>query len=398
MYTYERLNVPTVINASGMMTHLGGASVAPDVAQAMAQAGQAHVDLGVLKRRAGDVIAAWAGAEAGWVTSGASAGIAIMTAACVAGTDPARVAALPDAVWEPRSILLQTGHDVNFGAPVEQMIRIGGGRPVRIGWANACTPELLRASIDARTAAILFVQSHHAVQKEMVGLDQVIAIAHAVHCAVLVDAAAEEDLTRYVAMGADLVTYSGGKAFGGPTSGIIVGRSPRIDACRAQEAGIARPMKVGKEAIIGLLTALERYVQRDDAARETEQRQICDALLAGLKDLPHTKVQLAADEAGRAITRVALSPSSDVLGFDAVTLMRDLGTGSPQIFVRGHLASTGTILLDPRPLRPSDVPVVVRAILNTYEQRGKKTTSCAAARTSRSSRSDPRAGRPRRAS
>ncbi len=368
MYTYERLGVPTVINASGMMTHLGGASLAPEVAQAMAEAGQAHVDLDVLKRRAGEMTAAWAGAEAGWVTSGAAAGIAIMTAACVAGTDAARVARLPDAGWEPRSILLQTGHDVHFGAPVEQMIRIGGGRPVRVGSANACSPELLRSTIDAHTAAILFVQSHHAVQKGMVSLPQVIGMAHGMHCAVIVDAAAEDDLARYAAIGADLVTYSGGKTFGGPTSGIIVGRADLIEACRAQEHGIARPMKVGKEAIVGLLTALDCYVTRDRAARQLEEQQICQTLLAGLRDLPHTRVELTVDEAGRAITRVALSPTPGALGLDAVTLMRELREGSPQVFVRGHLASTGTILLDPRPLRPADVPAVVRAIHAAYER------------------------------
>jgi uncharacterized pyridoxal phosphate-dependent enzyme len=370
MYTYERLGVPTVINASGMMTHLGGAALTIDVARAMAEAGQAHVDLMLLKRRAGEVIAAWAGAEAGWVTSGAAAGIAIMTAACVAGVNPARVARLPNADWEPRSILLQAGHAAEFGAPVEQMIRIGGGRPVQVGSVNACGADLLRAFLDERTAAVLFVQSHHAVQKGMLSLSEVIALAHEGRVPVLVDAAAEEDLQRYVAMGADLVTYSGGKAFGGPTSGIIVGRTDLIEACRAQERGIARPMKVGKEAIMGLLAALEGYAQRDKAARQAGQA-ICQALLDGLRDLPHTKVWIEADEAGRAITRVALSPDPQALGFDAVTLARDLQQGSPQICVRSHQARTGKIMLDPRPLRATDVDHITQAIRGIYARRGR---------------------------
>ncbi len=366
MYTHERLGVPVVINASGKMTHLGGSAIHAEVGQAMAEAGEAYVDLAALKARAGDLIAAWAGAEAGWVTSGAAAGVAIMTAACVAGTDPVKVAQLPAADWEPRSILLQAGHAVNFGAPVDQMIRIGGGRPVAVGWANLCTPEMLRASIDARTAAILFVQSHHAVQKGMVRLDDVVSIGRAARIPVLVDAAAEEDLRRYAAAGTDLVTYSGGKAFEGPTSGFIVGRAGPIEACRAQERGIARPMKIGKESIMGLLTALERYLARDRAAELAEQQDVVKALLAGLGDLPHTIVRTSVDEAGRSITRVAITPSRDALGFDAETLTRALRDGSPSVFVRDHLARTGTIMLDPRPIRPADVPLIVGAIRQAY--------------------------------
>ena len=92
-----------------------------------------------LADRAGDLIADWTGAEAACVTTGAAAGIALMTAACIAGTDPAAVELLPDVAGERREVVVQIGHMVSFGAPVAQMIRLGGGRAIAVGWANGVT-------------------------------------------------------------------------------------------------------------------------------------------------------------------------------------------------------------------------------------------------------------------
>ena len=371
MYTYERLGVPRVLNASGKMTRLGGSVLAPSVLRAMAEASGAYVELDELKARAGAVIADFTGAEAAWVTSGAAAGIAVMTAAVVAGADPARVARLPNADWEPRSVLIQAGHWVNFGAPVEQMVRLGGGRPVAVGAPTHVTAEELRAALQPETAAVLFVQSHHAAQAGMLTLDQVLGTTER-RVPVLVDAAAEEDLRRFIAAGADLVTYSGGKAFEGPTSGFVVGRAALVEACRAQERGLARAMKVGKEGILGLLAALDAYVTRDEAAERGRQRATVAELLDALAGLPHTRVAEAPDEAGREIVRVALSPDARVLGFTAVDLARALAEGTPRVMVRAHRARAGTIALDPRPLVEADVPVLVEAIHAAYRRLGAR--------------------------
>ena len=371
-YGYNRLGVSRVINASGMMTRLGGALLASAVTDAMVEASRAHVDLDEVKSRAGEAIAGWTGAEAAWVTSGAAAGLALMTAAVVAGADPARVARLPNADWEPRSILLQAGHWVDFGAPVEQMIRLGGGRPVAVGAVNHVSGEALRAAmVSPVAAAVLFVQSHHAVQAGMRTLGEVITLARERALPVLVDAAAEEDLGRYVAVGADLVAYSGGKAFEGPTSGFIAGRAVLVAACRAQERGIGRVMKVGKEETLGLLAALDGYVRRDHAAERARQAAIVADLVQRLQDLPHTRVGELRDEAGREILRVAVSPDTKRLGVSASELVRALADGTPRVMVRAHRAAEGTIALDPRPLSPDDVGHLAEAIRAAYRRLGR---------------------------
>jgi D-glucosaminate-6-phosphate ammonia-lyase len=271
---YGRLGIQRVINAAGRMTMLGGSALAPDVADAMAEAGRTYGRLADLHQRAGELIAEHTGAEAAVVTTGAAAGIVLMAAACVAGSDPAAVELLPDVAHEKRDVLVQIGHMVSFGAPVAQMIRLGGGRAVSVGWANGVRPDHLSAAIGPNTAAFLYVQSHHTVHHGMLPLGHCLELCHAKGVPVIVDAAAEEDPRLYVAMGCDLVAYSGGKAFGGPTSGFVAGRKELVAACRAQERGVARPMKVGKEAIVGLLVALERYAARDEkpAARSCAPR------------------------------------------------------------------------------------------------------------------------------
>src|SRR5437762_781743 len=103
------------------------------------------------------------------------------------------------------------------------MTRLGGSVLAPDG-LRAMT-EAGRAALTPEPAAVLFVQSHHAVQSGMLALAPVVALARERGVPVLVDAAAEEDLRRYVAAGVDLVAYSGGKAFAGPTSGFVAGRA-----------------------------------------------------------------------------------------------------------------------------------------------------------------------------
>lgn len=365
---YAGLGVRRVINASGKMTALGGSAVSEEVAFAIAAAARSHVSVEELATRAGAIIAGYAGAEAACLTSGAAAGIVQMTAACIAGVDQVKVERLPDVEGDRRHVLLQTGHAVSFGAPVTQMIRMGGGRPVTIGWANAVSKAQLEGSLDARTAAFLYVQSHHAVQEGMLPLATCMGICHSRDIPVLVDAAAEEEIGAYVAMGADLVAYSGGKAFGGPTSGFVVGKRELIRACRAQERGVARPMKVGKEQIVGLLTALAAHARRDHARELARNQQIVDYLIGSLSGLPDTTVAVAWDEAGRAIPRAVLTFRTAQPGAAATALLAHLRNGDPPIYLRGHAAGLGSVAIDPRPLDEADVPIVVERITAFFRE------------------------------
>ena len=177
----------------------------------------------------------------------------------------------------------------------------------------------------------------------------------------LVDAAAEEDTGRHVALGADLVAHSGGKAFGGPTAGFIVGREDLVAACEAQEGGVGRPMKVGKETIAGLLQALEEYQGRDDEAARALWDARVERIRDALADLPELTLTVAADEAGRAIRRLCLGTTA-AAPFPLADLVDALRQGRPPIEVRAHHLSEGYVQIDPRPLAEGDAEAIARRV------------------------------------
>ena len=358
----QKLGIESVINASGRMTRLGVNTLSEDVFEAMAAGGRSYVDIEHLHRKVGEHIARRLGAEDAMVTTGAAAGVSLMVAACVAGDDLVRVQALPDAVDGPRQILIQSGHQVNFGADINQMVRIGGGRPTSVGAANQVHDAHLFGSLTKEVVAFLYVQSHHAVQKGMLPLDRCIEICHERGVPVIVDAAAEEDLKRYTSSGADLVTFSGGKAIGGPTSGIIAGSARLIQACRAQNDGIGRPMKVGKEQLLGLAVALDQYFDRDQEAETVRCSRIVDRLIDGLSPLNGIEVTRLRDEAGRGIERVGIVLDSH----GASELVNHLVAGTPAIYPRTHLMSQGIVALDPRPLGETNVDTIVERVRSFY--------------------------------
>lgn len=367
MSSFAEWGLRQVINASGKMTALGATAVAPEVAEALARGAQEYVVMDELLAAAGARIARATGAEAAVPTIGAAAGIAIATAACVAGADPAAIEALPDSLGRPNEVVLPKGHSVHFGAPVTQMIRLGGGRPVEAGHANLVTADHVEGAISDRTAALFYCKSHHAVQKGMVALEELIAIGRRRGVPVVVDAAAEEDLRRYIGMGADLVIYSGGKAIGGPTSGFICGRRDLVAACAMQYAGIGRAMKVSKEAIAGLLTALDLYEKRDAAAAARRDRERMEWLAGELNRIPGLRARVIQDEAGREIYRASVEVLPGA-GITAAELVRKLEDGDPAIYTRNHRLNLGIISIDPRPLRPGQEEIILARVREILEE------------------------------
>ena len=346
---FADLAVEPVINASGKMTALGGSAQNDAIAQAQAAAAGSHVDLARLRQAAATLIARRCGAEAACITSGAAAGLAIAVAAVVTGIELEKIQRLPDVADSRRNVLLQAGHDIDFGAPIEQMIRLGGGRAEVVGTNDAVIRADILAAINANTVALVHVLSHHCLQNDRLNLTQMIDLAHKSNLPLIVDAAAEEDLLMPIAAGADLVTYSGGKAIGGPTCGFICGRRDLIEACEAQGRGIARAMKIGKEAIMGLVAALQIYPAPDNRAA------VLDLLEAGLRQACRLAVSRITDRAGRAIERIAIHGSIEELK----ALIAHLEAGEPSIRTRNHQIRAGYVQLDPRELHLDQVPLIV---------------------------------------
>lgn len=262
---YRDLGVEPIINAAGTVTAYSGNLMHPEVTDAMNQASRAFVIMEELHLAAGKRIAELIGAPAAHVCSSATAGIALAGAAVLTGTDVSRVRRLPNVEGIPNEIIVQKTHRMAY----DQAILISGCRFVEID----PTPEALEAAINERTAGVWVVFSWGLIG-EAIPLPKVAEIAHARGVPVLVDAASElppmSNLHRYLDEGADLVIFSGGKGLRGPqASGLIIGRPDLVEACRLNDCpnpGIGRSMKMGKEEIVGLVKAVEIYVNRDHEA------------------------------------------------------------------------------------------------------------------------------------
>ena len=233
-----RLGVRPVIHGSGTTTRYGGSLLRPEVLEAMREASQALVNLDELNEAAGAAIARMLGAEAAFVTAGASSGLILQAAACIAGDDPAKITRLPDTRGMRNEIVIQRAHRFAY----DQAYRVAGGVLVEIGLARRTQPFELEDAITERTAAVAHLISPFTSPPGILPLDQVVAIAHRRGVPVIVDAASmlppRENLTKFLRLGADLVSFSGGKGIRGPQStGILAGRR---DLCAPSPSTPAR--------------------------------------------------------------------------------------------------------------------------------------------------------------
>lgn len=384
---WERLGVARIVNAKGPATRLSGPPLHPAVAEAMAEAALSCVDLLALQARASAIIAAHTGAEAGLVTSGAAAGLLLGAAACTTGLDPAAMARLPVIGRGGRNEIVMVRSQRN---QYDHALRAAGLRIVEVGlpdrFAGAgcrdAEPWEIRAALGERSACVHYVAGAHARPP----LGAVVEVAHRHGVPVLVDAAAQlpprANLRRFIAAGADLVAFSGGKAIGGPqASGILCGRRDLVAAAALQMLdmdypdggfapppafidtsrlpglpphGIGRPCKVGKEQIVGLLVALERFVATDEAAEHAGWVALLERLAAALADLP-------AELTLRRELPVPLLEVAPRRG-DAHQLVRRLAAMTPAVHVDPEPAGDGRVVINPTCLLPDDEPLLARQL------------------------------------
>jgi D-glucosaminate-6-phosphate ammonia-lyase len=363
----ERYGLDPLINATGHPTIVGANVCAPEVVAAVTEALSMNVELDELQRRASAVIARVTGAEAGCVTSSCASGIVVAAAASMTGPYLGRIAQLPDTTGMPNEIVVQKAHDVNFGAPIDQMLRLAGARVVEIGTANHCDGFHLNTALNARTAAVLYVVSGAvSAEAHLLSLAECVEACRPRGIRVIVDAAAQPDVRPFVQQGADLVLASGHKVLGAPTSGLICGLKSMVRACYLQNWGIGRAMKVGKEGIVGLLAALEAWERRDP-------QEECRRLLAVGAVLEARLGNFAAVRAQRGPVsyEVVVTVNHAAAHMTAQQLANLLREGTPPIWVADATDGerSGRVYLDLRRLTVDEAGVICERV---WESLGKR--------------------------
>jgi L-seryl-tRNA(Ser) seleniumtransferase len=320
---------------------LGGSLMRPEVLRAMNEAATAFVDLAELTRAGGEIVAKACGAEAGLVVSGAAAGNLLMAASAMTGSDRAKVDQLPDTTGMKNEILIFKGGRNSY----DKSFITAGAKLVEFGSGGGGQPYHLEAAINEKTAGVAWVEAPF--QNYPFPLETAIEIAHAHDVPMLVDAAAEvppiENLTRFMKMGVDMVAYSGGKGIGGPqNAGLLAGRKDLLDAAflhmfnlGSGTVGIGRPNKVPKETVVGMVTALELFLESDHVGTWAGWSQQAEYVVERLSGIPGLRVVVEDGDPNRQGPQAVIYADRSWTGPSFAEVRKQLADGNPSIRVGG---------------------------------------------------------------
>src|SRR5450432_1255098 len=324
---YSRLGVKTVINCRGTWTYLSGSLEFPEVREAQLDAAQYFVNMLDLQRAVGKRLAELTGAESGMVTSGSAGAMAAATAGCMAGTDDKHIWQLPDTTGLKHEVIMVGGRSA-----FDSAIRLTGAKLVLV-----YKPEELANAINENTAMIYTTDLGEKLQR-------VLAIAKEHKIPMLLDDAAgippADNAKLYARMGIDMYCFSGGKGLCGPQcSGLLLGRKDLIEAAllnsSPREGAVCRPMKVGKEEVVGCLTALETWLTLDEKKLYGEWNGRVDRIRKLVETVPGVKTDTYIPDDGNRYPTLKISWDRDGWRYSIYDCVAELRAGTPVIEVLG---------------------------------------------------------------
>jgi len=352
MSIHERHRLAGVVNARGTFTPLGVSRSSPGVAAAVAEALPEFFVMEELGDRASEAIAHATGAQAGAVVHCTAAAITIAVAAAMAGTNPDRIAKLPDATDMHNRVVLPAGHAINYGQSNLQAVRLAGARVALAGDENRCSIDDLDEELDGPDVTCLLLVSSRLTTGEPLDLTAAVRAAHRRGVPAIIDGAAQFPRTAdLLATGADLVLISGQKYLASPTAGLVAGTRQLV---QAQEKGIGRGMKPTKEAVVGVLAALEEWQAMDRAKWEADQAAKVTSFVRAADELPGIAAEVLPDPTGLPLSRALLKVDGD-----AAKVATELEAGDPPIYVMTDRLADNELVLELVPLDAVELEIIL---------------------------------------
>ena len=382
------LGVRSWINACGWRTVLGGTCMDERVLAAMNEASKFPVDMHELIKKSGERVAELCQTDVGYVVAGCATGIEVVIAACMTEGDYAKWNALPFTENMKNEVVLPRAHRIKYShhwqAPGAHIVEYGVIAP---WWSDQ---REIESAVSDRTCCLAYVESTDVDPRQRVDLEDVISVARRHDLPVIVDAAAVlppvANLHRYTDLGADIAIYSGSKAIGGPNdSGIIVGQGEKgraiigaIERLSFPSMGWGRSRKLGKEQIVGLVTALEIFVQEGDSEYE-RQMAIAQYFYDELSDMPHVTCWIIPNDSDHHehpsmahVPRVKVEWDSAALELSLRDLEEHLAEGDPPVVVAtssctyNHYSSRPACILDTTHLSGDQPKIVVDRLREAF--------------------------------
>ncbi|WP_257658989.1 aminotransferase class V-fold PLP-dependent enzyme [Parapedobacter lycopersici] len=358
---FDELGVTRYINAGGTITVISGSLMMPEVMEAINSTSHDFANMHELQDKAGAKIAEMLGCGGAMVTSGAAGGILLGTAACITGSDPELISALPDVPGPKREVIIQKGHRNRF----DQIVRTCGARLVEVEGAAE-----MEAAINEHTVMAFYKNNAPSPEYHTtITHEEFVAVAKKHGIPTFIDAAADvppvDNLFKFQKIGFDLITFSGGKMIRGPQSaGLLFGRKDLIEAAKLNhspyESPIGRPMKVNKEEIFGMYAALKSYLARDHEKEWQSWLDRIETIREQLETIPTVKgATSVAPGPANAYPRLQLQWDQNRVGITPEEVSEKLKTGTPAILAggRGDTLNVGVVLL-----RPDQVAIVAQRV------------------------------------
>ncbi len=353
MTVQEKFGFRRLINARGPATILGAARVEDDIRNDIYDILGESAEIWELQRRASEKIAQLTGAEAGCVVNCSSAGMAVATAAVLTGNDPYRIKALPDITWPKKKIVIQKGQVTGAGdCPVWQVIKMTGAEYVEI-----------RAALDDTVAAAFYIMED-TFAPNLLPLETFVSICKEKEVPVICDAAYLTDFKMLANLGVDLAIYSGQKWLGGCTSGMVAGRKDLVQACYMQEMGIGRPMKVGKEGIVSIMSSIDHWMKRDTEAVKRYQTDLAMTIIKEIKELEGVSWEIKESLYSPSV-RLHVTIDEKVAKLPAWVINDDMGRLDPVIKTDDYYVNHGLIIFDLAYMQKGD-DAIVGEVLKGY--------------------------------
>jgi L-seryl-tRNA(Ser) seleniumtransferase len=363
---FRELGVRPFINASGTYTAMTASLMPEEVMDAINYASKHYVMLDELHDKVGERIARLVKCEAAMVTAGAASALTLGTAGVLTGTDEQKIVDLPNLSSMKSEVIIQKSHRFGY----DHAIRNCGVTLVEVE-----TREDLERAVNPKTAMMLFYNNNNPVGRIR---DEEFAQLGKKHgIPTFNDAAADvppvENLWKYTSMGFDLVTFSGGKGIRGPQSaGLLVGRKDLIEAARrnAPPNGntIGRGMKVNKEEMLGMLAALELYVEKDHEKERREFDKRAEEIRKAAAAVPGVTAEIFVPEVANHVPHVRVAWDGAANGLTPRAVVAAMRDGEPSIGIRseGQALVIGVWMM-----RPNEEKIVARRLRQVLE---KKTT------------------------
>ncbi|MEZ5351367.1 MAG: aminotransferase class V-fold PLP-dependent enzyme [Bryobacteraceae bacterium] len=371
---FQSIGVKPIVNCKGTFTIISGSQSLPEVKAAMDAASRHYVHLDELMDAVGRRLAELTKAEWGMVSSGCAAALAHSAAACMAGADPEKMQRLPDTRGLKNEVISPT-YSRNV---YDHAIRGAGAK-----FIDVRTVDEFRRAFNERTAMVMILASPP--DSGEMGLQVLAPIAKQHGVPVLVDAAAEK-LTIpnvHLSRGADLVAYSGGKCLRGPQSaGLLLGRKDLVQTAwlhAAPHHAFGRPMKADKEAIMGMLAAVEMWVKRDHDAEWKQWEGWLATIADSVKRVPGVTTEVRQPEGlSNHAPRLSIHWDGDAMGLAGREVEKALLDGDPRVILGGASGDRrsgmkrSSLTVMPYMMMPGDAEIAARRLYEVMTQHPKK--------------------------